>query len=99
MNGMIEALQNGTRQMGRIEKVVEKTEKALTEITCMMGKVVDALTQFKNVVEHSANGDRKREERWFDIERKREEERTREREAERRREDRRRDAEKRERKS
>ena len=95
MNGMVEALQNGTRQMGRIEKVVEKTEKALTEITCMMGK--DALTQFKNVVEHSANEDRKKEERWFDIERKREEERTREREAERRREDRRREAEKRER--
>ena len=97
MNGMVEALQNGTRQMGRIEKVVEKTEKALTEITCMMGKVVDTLTQFKNVVEHNANEDRKREERWFEIERKREEERTREREAERRREDRRREAEKRER--
>ena len=97
MNGMVEALQNGTRQMARVEKTVEKTEKALTEITCMMGKVVDALTQFKNVVEHNANEDRKREERWFDIERKREEERTREREAERRREDRRREAEKRER--
>ena len=97
MNGMVEALQNGTRQMGRIEKVVKKTEKALTEITCMMGKVVDVLTQFKNVVEHSAKEDRKREERLFDIERKREEERTREREAERRREDRRREAEKRER--
>ena len=97
MNGLVEALQNETRQMGRIEKVVEKTEKALTETTCMMGKVVDALMQFKNVVEHSANEDRKREERWFDIERKREEERAREREAERRREDRRRDAEKRER--
>ena len=97
MNGMVEALQNGTRQMARVEKTVEKTEKALTEITCMMGKVVDALTQFKNVLEHNANEDRKREERWFDIERKREEERTREREAERRREDRRREAEKRER--
>ena len=97
MNGVIEALQNGTRQMGRIEKVVEKTEKALTEIKYMMGKVVDALTQFKNVVEHIANEDRKREERWFDIKRKREEERTKEREAERSREDRRRDAETRER--
>ena len=97
MNGMVEALQNGTRQMARVEKTVEKTEKALTEITCMMGKVVDALTQFKNVMQESANEDRKREERWFDIERKREEERTREREAERRREDRRREAEKRER--
>ena len=84
MNGMVEALQNGTRQMARVEKTVEKTEKALTEITCMMGKVVDALTQFKNVMQESANEDRKREERWFDIERKREEERTREREAERR---------------
>ena len=63
----------------------------------MMGKVVDALTQFKNVMQESANEDRKREERWFDIERKREEERTREREAERRRENRRREAEKRER--
>ena len=97
MNGMVEALQNGTRQMARVEKTVEKTEKALTEITCMMGKVVDALTQFRNVVEQNANEDRKREERWFDIERKREEERTREREAERRQEDRRREAEKRER--
>ena len=80
MNGMVEALQNGTRQMARVEKTVEKTEKALTEITSMMGKVVDALTQFRNVVEHNANEDRKREERWFDIERKREEGRTRERE-------------------
>ena len=97
MNGMVEALQNGTRQMARVEKTVEKTEKALTEITCMMGKVVDALTQFKNVMQESTNEDSKREERWFDIERKREEERTREREAERRREDRRREAEKRER--
>ena len=38
---------------------MEKTENALTEISCMMGKVVDALTQFKNVVEHGANEDRK----------------------------------------
>ena len=79
MNGMVEALQNGTLQIGRIENVVEKTEKALTEITCMMCKVVDAVSQFKNVIEHSANEDRKRDERWFDIERKREEERTSER--------------------
>ena len=50
-------------------------EKAVTEIICMMGKVVDAFTQFKNVTQESANEDRKRE-GWFDIER--EEERIRE---------------------
>ena len=31
----------------------------------MMGKVVDVLTQFKNVVENSANEDKKREERFM----------------------------------
>ena len=74
INGLVEAIQAGNRQLAKNEKVMEKTERALTEVTCMMGKVVDALTQFKNVVQESANEDRKREERWFDIERKREEE-------------------------
>ena len=84
------------RLLARNKKAMEKAEKALTEVTCMMGKLVDAFTQFKNMIQEIANEDRKREERWFDIERKREE-RTREREAERRLVDQRREAEKRER--
>ena len=97
MNGLVSAIQSGNRQIVRTEKASDRMEKALTEATCMLGKVVAALNGLKKAVEENTREDRRREDRWFDMERKREEEREREREAERRREDRRRDAEKKER--
>ena len=97
MNGLVSAIQSGNRQIVRTEKASDRMEKALTETSCMLGKVVAALNGLKKAVEENTREDRRREDRWFDMQRKREEEREREREAERRREDRRRDAEKKER--
>ena len=48
----------------------------------MLGKVVAALNGLKKVVEENTREDRRREERWFDMERKREEEREKERQNE-----------------
>ena len=96
MNGLVSAIQSGNRQIVRTEKASDRMEKALTEATCMLGKVVAALNGLKKAVEENTREDRRREDRWFGMERKREEERERESEAERRREDRRRDAEKKE---
>ena len=97
MNGLVSAIQSGNRQIVRTEKASDRMEKALTETSCMLGKVVAALNGLKKAVEENTREDRRRKDRWFDMQRKREEEREREREAERRREDRRRDAEKKER--
>ena len=97
MNGLVAALQSGSNQLARNEKSGERTEKALTEIAGILGKVVDSLNRLKNAVEENTKEQRRREERYTEIERKREEEHIKDREAERRREDRRRDAEKRER--
>ena len=47
MNGMVEAVQAGNRQLARNKKAMEKAEKALTEVTCMMGKVVNALPSLR----------------------------------------------------
>ena len=74
-----------------------RTEKALTEITGILRKVADSLNCLRNAVGKNTKEQRRREERYIEIERKREEEHIKDREAERRREDRRRDAEKRER--
>ena len=97
MNGLVAALQSGSNQLARNEKSGERTEKALTEIAGLLGKVADSLNRLKNAVEENTKEQRRREERYTEIERKREEEHIKDREAERRREDRRRDAEKRER--
>ena len=97
MNGLVAALQSGSNQLARNEKSGERTEKALTEIAGILGKVADSLNRLKNAVEENTKEQRRREERYTEIERKREEEHIKDREAERRREDRRRDAEKRER--
>ena len=97
MNGLVAAIQSGNRQSGRGKKAMDRVEKALTEMTCMLGKVVDSLNGLRKAVEENAREDRQREERWFEKERRRDEERTKDIEAERRREERRRDAEKRER--
>ena len=97
MNGLVAAIQSGNRQSGRGEKAMDRVEKALTEMTCMLGKVVDSLNGLRKAVEENTREDRQREERWFEKERRRDEERTKDIEAERRREERRRDAEKRER--
>ena len=69
MNGLVTALQSGNRQTARNEKAADWTENALTEVTCMLGKVVDALNRLKNAVEENTKEDRRREERWFEIER------------------------------
>ena len=82
MNGLVSAIQSGNRQGARTEKASDRMEKALTEATCMLGKVMAALNGLKKAVEENMREDRRREERWFDMERKREEEREREREAE-----------------
>ena len=97
MNGLVEAMQKQNQQLVKNEKAAEKVEKALTEVTCVMGKVVDSLNQFRKVLEEKAMEEQKREESWLERERLREEEHKKEIEAERRRELRRRDAEKRER--
>ena len=97
MNGLVAAVQSGSNQLARNEKSGERTEKALTEIAGILGKVADSLNRLKNAVEENTKEQRRREERYTEIERKREEEHIKDREAERRREDRRRDAEKRER--
>ena len=97
MNGLVAALQSGSNQLARNEKSGERTEKALTEIAGILGKVADSLNRLKTAVEENTKEQRRREERYTEIERKREEEHIKDREAERRREDRRRDAEKRER--
>ena len=97
MNGLVAALQSGSNQLARNEKSGERTEKALTEIAGILGKVADSLNRLKNAVEENTKEQRRREERYTEIERKREEEHIKDREAERRREDRRRNAEKRER--
>ena len=97
MNGLVAALQSGSNQLARNEKSGERTEKALTEIAGILGKVADSLNRLKNAVEENTKEQTRREERYTEIERKREEEHIKDREAERRREDRRRDAEKRER--
>ena len=97
MNGLVAAIQSGNRQSGRGEKAMDRVEKALTEMTCMLGKVVDSLNGLRKAVEENTREDRQREERWFEKERRRDEERTKDIEADRRREERRRDAEKRER--
>ena len=96
MNRLVAALQSGSNQLARNEKSGERTEKALTEIAGILGKVADSLNRLKNAVEENTKEQRRREERYTEIERKREEEHIKDREAERRREDRRRDAEKRE---
>ena len=70
---MVAAIQDRNRQSVRTEKASDKTEKALTEVTCMFGKVVDALKHLRNAVEENTREDTCREERWFEIERKREE--------------------------
>ena len=97
MDGLVTALQSKSNQLARNEKSGERTEKALTEIAGILGKVADSLNRLKNAVEENTKEQRRREERYTEIERKREEEHIKDREAERRREDRRRDAEKRER--
>ena len=97
MNGLVASLQSGSNQLARNERSGERTEKALTEIAGILGKVADSLNRLKNAVEENTKEQRRREERYTEIERKREEEHIKDREAERRREDRRRDAEKRER--
>ena len=97
MNGLVAAIQSGNRQSGRGEKAMDRVEKALTEMTCMLGKVLDSLNGLRKAVKENTREDRQREERWFEKERKRDEERTKDIEAERRRVERRRDAEKRER--
>ena len=81
----------GMRKQGREQK------KALTEITGILGKVADSLNRLRNAAEENTKEQRRREERYIEIERKREEEHVKDREAERRRVDRRRDAEKRDR--
>ena len=97
MNGLVAALQSGSNQLARNEKTGERTEKALTKITGILGKVADSLNRLRNAVEENTKEQRRREERWIEIERKRDEEQIKDREAERRKEDRKRDAEKRER--
>ena len=97
MNGLVAALQSGSNQLARNEKTGERTEKALSEIAGILGKVADSLNRLKNAVEENTKEQRRREERYTEIEKKREEEHIKDPEAEPRREDRRRDAEKRER--
>ena len=75
MNGLVSAIQSGNRQFVRTEKASDRMEKALTEATCMLGKVVAALNGLKKAVEENTREDRRREDRWFDMESKREEER------------------------
>ena len=47
MNGLVTALQSGNRQIARNEKAVDRTENALTEVACVLVKVVDALNRLK----------------------------------------------------
>ena len=75
INGFVTALQSGNRQMARNEKTADRTGNALTEVTCVLGKAVDALNRLRNAVEENTKEDRRRKERWFEIKRKREEER------------------------
>ena len=44
MNGLVAALQSGSNQLARNEKSGERTEKALTEIAGILGKVADYST-------------------------------------------------------
>ena len=97
VNGLVSAVQGLTGQMARNERNEETIDKALAETNCSLGKVVAAVHSLKNAVEESAKEERRREERWLERERKREEEVRKNREAEQRRETRRREAEKKER--
>ena len=97
INGLVEAIQRQTQCSLRAEKAAERSEKALIEMTCMLGKVVDAFGEFKNLIQERAADEQKREESWLDREKRRTEDCTKEIEAERRREARRRESEKKER--
>ena len=96
MNGLVAALQSGSNRLARNENSGERTEKALMEITGILGKVANSLNRLRNAVEENTKEQRRREEKWIEIERKRGEEQIKDREAERRRVDMR-DAENRER--
>ena len=73
MNGLVAALQSGSSQLAKSEKTGERTEKALMEITGILGKVADSL-RLRNAVEENTKEQWRREERWIEIERKRDEE-------------------------
>ena len=53
MNGLVSAIQSGNRQSVRTEKASDRMEKALTEATCMLGKVVATLNGLKKVEEEN----------------------------------------------
>ena len=97
LNGLTETLQRLSSHMGNSEKSGVKIEKALTETTYALGKVTEALNSMRKVLEENAKEERRREDRWIETERQRDEERRKDREAERRRQERHRDAERKER--
>ena len=68
MNRLVAALQSGSNQLARNEKSGERTEKALTEIAGILGKVADSLNRLKNAVEENTKEQRRREERYTEIE-------------------------------
>ena len=97
VNALTTAIQHLAGQMTRNEERQEKVEKALTEMSCSLSKVTDALNRMRNVLEESLREERRREDHWDERERRREEERRKDRKAEQRREERRREAERKER--
>ena len=96
LNGLTETLQRLSSHMGNSEKSGVKIEKALTDTTYALGKVTEALNSTRKVLEENAKEERRREDRWIETERQRDEERRKDREAERRRQERHRDAERKE---
>ena len=97
INGLTSVLQRLTSTMTTVEKRQVSTEKALIDVACALGKCQSALTQFKEVMEENGKEERRREERWLERERIREEERRKYMELEQRREVRRREEDRKER--
>ena len=97
INGLTSVLQRLTSTMTTVEKRQASTEKALIDVACALGKCQSALTQFKEVMEENGKEEMRREERWLERERIREEERRKYMELEQRREVRRREEDRKER--
>ena len=83
--------------MEKTLRAVERTEKKLSDITCEMSKMADAMYRLRKDTEDKEKEDSGREEMRQNWERRQEEERRKEREEERKREERKQEEERRER--